>query len=81
MPRFFFDLREDGNFVTDDEGQECADLDAAERVACETAAEVGRDTFAETPERKVIIEVSNDRRQRVLVATASLQVERLDPGP
>lgn len=61
--------------------QECRDLDHAEVVACATAAEVGRDALPQTEDRKVIIEVRNERKQRVLTATVSLEVIRVDPQP
>jgi len=81
MPHFYFDLREDGRFICDEEGQECRDLDHAEQIACEVAAEVGRDALPETEDRKIILEVRNEQKQRVLTATVWLEVVRVDPRP
>jgi hypothetical protein len=81
MPRFYFDMREDGTFLCDEEGEEHPDLDAAERAACETAAELGRSKLPSGETRKVIIEVRNERKQRVLTATVRLEVNRVDPPP
>ena len=80
MARFYFDLREDGRFIYDEEGQECRDLDHAEQVACETAAEIGRDALPKTDDRKIILEVRDEQKQRVLTATVSLEVIRVDPS-
>ena len=41
MPRFYFDTREGGHFFQDEEGLDFPTLDAAEREAAETAAEIG----------------------------------------
>ena len=81
MPRFYFDLREDGQFICDEEGLECRDLDHAGEVASRTAAEVAGHALPEATERKVIIEVRNERNQRVLTATVRLEVNRVDPQP
>jgi hypothetical protein len=43
LPRFYFDVREGTSFASDDEGQELESLDFAERMAAESAAEIGRD--------------------------------------
>ena len=81
MPLFFFDMHDDGLFVSDQEGQECRDLNAAEGIACETAAELGRSTLLSGKIRKVVIEVKNELKQRVLTATVALEVVRVEPNP
>jgi hypothetical protein len=43
MPRFFFDVRENGTFSPDEEGLEFPDLDAAEREAAVAASDIARD--------------------------------------
>jgi hypothetical protein len=43
VPRFYFDVREGMRFVPDTVGLEFDNLDAAERAAAETAAEIGRE--------------------------------------
>jgi hypothetical protein len=81
MPRFYFDLREGAIFAPDDEGQELADIGAAEREAAETAAEIGRDLLPRGTHRSVIIEVRNEHSQRVVTAMVTLSVDRVDPEP
>jgi hypothetical protein len=81
MPRFYFDVREGTTFVPDEEGMEFESLDAAEREAAETAAEIGRDRLPKGDAREVTIQVRNEHRQRVLTVTASLEVHRVDPEP
>jgi hypothetical protein len=79
MPQFYFDLRENGTFVKDEEGIELADLDAAEREAAEAAADYGRDKLPSCKLGSVTIEVRNEHDHRVLIATVSLRVDRFDP--
>jgi hypothetical protein len=42
MPRFYFDLRQGDGLISDEEGQELADLCAAEDEAIQTVAEICR---------------------------------------
>jgi hypothetical protein len=79
MPRFYFDVRDDGSFTSDDEGREIDTLDAAELAAAEAAAEIGRDWLPKSDARAVTVEVRNEHRQRVLSVTVTMQVERVDP--
>ena len=81
VPRFYFGVREGATVVPDEIGLEFDSLDAAERAAAETAAEIGRKLLPKGDAREVTVEVRNEHRQRVLTATASLEVHRVDPAP
>jgi hypothetical protein len=81
VSRFYFDVREGAIFTPDDEGLEFASLDAAERMAAESAAEIGRDRLPKGDARDVTVEVRNEHRQRVLTVTVSIEVHRVDPEP
>ena len=81
MPRFYFDVREGAKFVPDEEGLEFDSLDAAEREAAESAAEIGRDQLPNGNAREVMVEVRNEHHQRMLTVTVSLKIDRLDPQP
>ena len=72
MPRFYFGVREGATVVPDEIGLEFDSLDAAERAAAETAAEIGRELLPKGDAREVTVEVRNEHRQPVLTATASL---------
>ena len=80
MPLFFFDVREGNAFFTDDEGLEHPDVDAAEREAAQSAAAIGRDRLPSGDLRAVTVEVRNEHGQRIITATASLDVRRVDPS-
>jgi hypothetical protein len=81
MSRYYFDMREGTRFVPDEVGLEFSSLDAAERAAAETAAEIGRELLSKGVARRVTVELRNEHRQRVLTATASLEIHRVDPEP
>src|SRR4051794_1840236 len=76
MPRFYFDVREDGTFSPDDEGLEFPDLNAAEREAAEATAAMGRDRLPKRGLREIVMEVRDEDRQQLLTVTVSLHVER-----
>jgi hypothetical protein len=81
MPRYFFDIRGGTRFVADDEGLEFPSLDAAEREAAESAATIGRDLLPKGVARSITVEVRNMHGQRVVTATVTLAVDRVDPEP
>ncbi|MGQ7794645.1 DUF6894 family protein [Faunimonas sp. B44] len=81
MPRFFFDIREGARFVKGEEGLEFPNLDSAEREAAESAASIGRDLLPKGDAREVTVEVSNERRQRVLTVSVSMRLDRVHPYP
>jgi hypothetical protein len=81
MPLFYFDVRENGTFIQDDEGMELRDLEAAEVEAAEAAASIGRDRLPKGSVNSITVEVSNEDRRRVLTATVSLRVHRVEPQP
>ena len=81
MPRFFFDVREGVAFVVDDDGLELPDIDAAEHAAAEAAASIGRDLLPKGNARSVTVEVRNQHGQRIITATVTLALDRVDPEP
>ena len=78
MPRFYFDIRESSKFTSDADGIECEDIEAAEREATLSAAEIGRELLRHTGDYDVRIEVRNEHSQRVLTVTVSIRVDRAD---
>jgi hypothetical protein len=43
--RYFFDTRDNGTFIQDDVGVECADMDAVKTEAALSLAELARDVL------------------------------------
>jgi hypothetical protein len=81
MGRFFFDVREGTRFAVDTEGSEHANLEAAEREAAEAAAEISRNRLPDLDVRRIVVEVRNQHGQRVITASVSMDIERVEPPP
>jgi hypothetical protein len=80
MPRFYFDVRDDGSFTPDDDGREFDSLDAAEQEAARSAAEIGRDRLPMSDVRKVTVEVRDEHRELVGTVMVLIEVHRIDPA-
>jgi hypothetical protein len=83
MPRFYFDLRQNGLLATesdllatDEKGEELPDLVAAEREAALVATHLTAELF-KGPGLKFCIDVRNDRGGTVARVSVSLDVERV----
>jgi hypothetical protein len=76
MARFFFDVREDGDFIRDDEGLLLASINAAEREAAEAAAAIGRDLLPAGSFRSVTVEVRDENYNKLLSAIVTLDIRR-----
>jgi len=74
MPRFFFDLLENGTLIEDEEGMLLPDLAVAKHEAAETAAEIGRDRLPEGALPSVTVDVRDENGDSLLSVTVSLTV-------
>ncbi|MBM6595073.1 DUF6894 family protein [Microvirga pudoricolor] len=81
MPRFYFDVREGRRFAPDTEGSEFESLDAAEHKAATVAADIGRDMLPKGDARQITVEMKNERHQRLLTVTVSMEIHRVVPEP
>ncbi len=75
MPGFFFDTYDGERFVSDDEGQELEDLEAAKAVAQEELPHMARDGLPDGDQRTFIVSVRDEAGQVVLRAALSLIME------
>ena len=66
MPRYFFDLEDNGSLASDEEGFEYRDLALAEAEAVKTLAEIARDALPFRHRRTLAIKV-RDRSKRLLL--------------
>jgi hypothetical protein len=74
MPRFHFDIRENGLFIPDEEGQEFAHGDDARKEAVETGASIARDAFIAGSACRVVVDVREDD-EPFLKVSITLDVE------
>jgi hypothetical protein len=56
---YFFDTRDNGTFIEDEVGVECADLEAVKREAAVSLAELARDVLPGSIKRVLSVEVRN----------------------
>jgi hypothetical protein len=81
MPRFHFDIREGPRTFLDAEGGEFDGLEAAERHAVCLAGEKTRNLAPKASSHMILIDVRDERKQRVMTVTVLVAVERVAPGP
>ena len=81
MARYYLDIHHGADLLQDDEGTEFDILDAAIQGAARSAAEIGQNRLARGDTSDVIIEVRDERNQRVITVSASMKIERHDQSP
>ena len=68
MPLYFFDTRNNDDFIEDDVGLEFLDLETVKAQAALSLAELARDILPGSVKRTLAVEV-RDERQPVLIST------------
>jgi hypothetical protein len=66
MPHYYFDTRDDGDFICDDVGVELADIQAATKVASRSLAELALDVIPSCTERCLGVDVRDEQHRGVL---------------
>jgi hypothetical protein len=75
VARYYFDVQDGSQSVRDDDGAEFASLDAAVQAATRSAAESGTNRLGRGDTRDVVIEVPDERCQRLCTIKASMKIE------
>ncbi len=81
LARYYLDIRDGKQLLRDDEGSAFDSLDAAVHGAARSAAEIGTGRLAKGGTSDVIIEVRDERGQRVFTVTASMRIDWHMPQP
>ena len=79
MPLYFFDSRDNGEFIRDEVGLELADLEAVKVVASRSLAELAEDVLPSSSKRELAVEV-RDVSQTVLRAVLTFEAMVLVPA-
>ena len=79
MPLYFFDTRDNEQFIEDDEGVDYPDLEAVKVAAAKALAELARDVIPASLKRKLSVEV-RDKLGPVLVAVMTFEAVVLRPA-
>ncbi|WP_430648613.1 DUF6894 family protein [Bradyrhizobium manausense] len=72
MKRYYFDIRDGGQFIRDDEGVELPDIESARQEATAALSEISRECGRGGPQHRMAVEVRDDRGP-VLEATFSFR--------
>ena len=75
MARYFFDWRENGTFVEDDVGVDCADLDMVKAEASMALIDAVRDLVSSVARRVMVIEVRDGSSNPILRARLVLEMQ------
>ncbi len=75
MARYYFDILDGAQSVRDAEGSAFDTVDAAVQAAARSAAEIGTDRLAKGDTSEVVIEVRDERGQRVCTVKASMEID------
>jgi hypothetical protein len=79
MPLYFFDTRDNDEFIDDDEGLEYPDLEAVKVAAAKALTELARDVIPGSLRRRLSVEV-RDELGPVLVAVMTFEAVILRPA-
>lgn len=66
MPHYFFDTRDDAEFICDDVGLELPDVQAAGKVAAQSLAELALEVIPGAAARCLGVDVRDDQQREVL---------------
>jgi hypothetical protein len=75
VARYYFDILDGAQSVRDDEGSDFDSLDAAVQAVARSAAEIGTGRLGRGDTRDVVIEVRDERGQRVCTVKASMEID------
>jgi hypothetical protein len=75
MPRYFFDTYDGENFVSDENGLELADIDAAKLEAQRALPDMVRDALPNSNFRSFVVNIRDETGQAVIRLALSLVVE------
>jgi hypothetical protein len=77
MGIYYFHTRNCGTLLTDEEGVECADLEAVRVQAAKSLAELALEVLPRTRDCLMGVDVRNERHELVLVSELTFKAEVL----
>jgi hypothetical protein len=75
MPRYFFDTYDGESFISDENGLELADIDAAKLEAQRALPDMARDSLPNGNFRSFVVNIRDETGQAVIRLALSLVVE------
>jgi hypothetical protein len=77
MSRYFFDTRNCGTFIQDDEGLDCADLEEVRIQAARSLAELALEVLPRTIDCLMGVDVRNEGQEVVLITELTFKAQVL----
>lgn len=77
MDRYFFDTRNCGTFIRDDEGLNCADLEEVRVQAAKSLAELALEVLPRTTDCLMGVDVRDERQEIVLITELTFKADLL----
>jgi hypothetical protein len=77
MGRYFFDTRNCGTFIRDDDGLDCADLEEVRVQAARSLAELALEMLPRTTHCLMGVDVRNERQDVVLITELTFKAQLL----
>ena len=77
MNRYFFDTRNCGTFIRDDEGLNCADMEEVRVQAAKSLAELALEVLPRTTDCIMGVDVRNERQEVVLITELTFKAHLL----
>lgn len=75
MPQYFFDTRDNGRCIPDENGLELADLEAVKRIAARSLAELALDVLHVSSERVLVVDVRDEHDRTVPTTELTFKAE------
>jgi hypothetical protein len=75
VARYYFDILDGAQVARDNEGAEFDSPDATVQAAARSAAEIGQGRLARGESSDVVVEVRDERGQRVCTIRASMEID------
>jgi hypothetical protein len=77
MDRYYFDTRNCGTFIRDDEGLECEDVEVVRVQAAKSLAELALEVLPRTTDCLMGVDVRNESQEIVLVTELTFKAQLL----
>jgi hypothetical protein len=79
MPHYYFDTRDNENFIADEIGLDLQDVEAARDEAARGLADLAKDILPEGIQRTLAIEVKDEFKRPLLRTALVFEVKYLEP--
>jgi hypothetical protein len=77
MSHYYFDTRNCGTFIRDDEGLECTDLEEVRVQAAKSLAELALEMLPRTTDCLMGVDARNERQEVVLITELTFKAQLL----